>query len=435
MWEQIAANKRKSGVLVFVTALLLLALGFFLGEMYLGRDGGYPGMALAFVIWGVMSLVAYFQGDRVFLAISGAKKVDQNDLPVLYNVVEEMTLAAGLPKIPDIYVIDDPAPNAFATGRKPETAAVAVTSGLLRVCTRDELQGVIAHEIGHVKNRDVLLMLFAGVLAGAIVLLAEVGLRGMWFGGGRSRRSSDGGGQSQGIVMIIAIVLMILAPILARMIYFAISRKREYLADASAASYTRYPEGLASALEKIARAPEKLSSANKATAPMYIINPLSRRDKMAANATSTHPPIDQRVKILRAMSGASFNDYDATFREVTGKRRGVIPASARSAAGAEGATGAASDAMAGYALRVKGSRGRPDAAGAAADQTAAEPRSARQRAREVDDFFYRQNNYRQANCGCGATLKVPPGFTATRIQCPHCGAPHDLAAFAALSRS
>ncbi len=452
MWEQIASNKRKSIGLVFWTALLLLLLGFFVGEMYLGEGGGYFGLVLALIIWGIMTLIAYFQGDRVFLAMSGAKKVGKADLPALHNIVEEMTLASGLPKMPDVYVIDDPAPNAFATGRKPETAAVAVTSGLLRICTRDELQGVIAHEIGHVKNRDILLMLYAGVLAGAIVLLAEVGLRGMWFGGGRSRRSSDSGGGGNQIVMIVAIVLMILSPIIAQLIYFAISRKREYLADATAASYTRYPEGLASALKKIPAAPEKLASANKATAPMYIINPLSRKNKMAANATGTHPPINERVKILRAMTGASFADYDATFAKVTGKK-GVIPDSAKKK----------TDATAGYALRVKGSRsplepigkamgdavtdtvigtmtGGMAAAAAATSgksssggtEQAAQParRSAKQRAREVDDFFYRQDKYRQLKCTCHATLKIPPGFTATTVKCPHCGASHELASFA-----
>jgi len=444
MWEQIASNKRKSAGLVFVTALLLLLLGFFVGEMYLGEGGGYLGLGLAFIIWGIMSLVAFFQGDRVFLTMSRAKKIAKADLPVLYNIVEEMSIASGLPKVPDVYVIDDPAPNAFATGRKPETAAVAVTSGLLRICTRDELQGVIAHEIGHVKNRDVLLMLFAGVLAGAIVLIAEVGLRGMWFGGGRSRRSNDSGGQGNAIIMVVAIVLMILAPIIAQLIYFAISRKREYLADATAASYTRYPEGLASALQKIAAAPEKLSSANKATAPMYIINPLSRQKKMAANASSTHPPIDQRVKILRAMTGASFADYDSTYKQVTGKK-GVIPDSAQQK----------TDATAGYALRVKGSRSPLGPIGEAMGDAVTDTvvgtmtggmaaavnttdsrsdrdqgkRSAKQRAREVDDYFYRQENYRQVQCSCGAKLKIPPGFTTNRVKCPHCDTSYELASF------
>ncbi len=292
-------------------------------------------MVIALIVWLVMTLVAWFQGDQVMLSISGAKKVEKKDLPVLFNVVEEMTLAAGLSKMPQIYVIDDPAPNAFATGRRPETAAVAVTSGLLKILNRDELQGVIAHEIAHIRNRDIQLMLFAGVLAGAIVILAEVGLRGMWFGGGRSRSRRSDGGDGSGIFAIVAIVLMILAPILAQLIYFAVSRKREYLADASAATFTRYPEGLASALEKISRAPDKLGGVTSATAPMYIINPLKRANKMAANATSTHPPIDERVRILRSMGGQGFAAYDESYRQVHGGK-GVIPGSALKEDGAAG---------------------------------------------------------------------------------------------------
>ena len=408
MWEQIASNRRKSTSLVVLMALLLSALGWFLGEYFLGQGGGVSGVALAVIIWVIMTLVAYFQGDSIYLAMSGARKVEKQDLPVLFNVVEEMTLAAGLGKMPDVYVIDDPAPNAFATGRRPETAAVAVTSGLLKTLNRDELQGVIAHEIAHVRNRDILLMLFAGVLAGAVVILAEVGLRGMWFGGGRSRRREGGDGGGQAIIMIIAVVLMILAPIMAQLIYFAVSRKREYLADASAASFTRYPEGLASALEKISRAPARLASANKATAPMYIINPLARDGKMAANGTSTHPPIDERIRILRSMAGTDFADYDRSFREVTGKGKGVIPGSALDGAGARE----------GSAARAAGDT----AAGAAAGGFATQ----RQRAREVDDFLYRKEGYGRVECPCGAILKIPPSFQAAKVKCPRCGRVHSL---------
>jgi len=402
MWEQIAANRRKSAVLVFVMALLLVVLGWFLGEYFIGENGGVLGVAGALALWLILTLVAWFQGDQIFLTMSGARKIEKKDLPVLHNVVEEMTLASGLPRMPDIYVIDDPAPNAFATGRKPETAAVAVTAGLLKILDRDELQGVIAHEMAHVRNRDVLLMLFAGILAGAVVILAEVGLRGMWFGGGRSRSrrsdSGDGGG-AQAIIMIVAVVLMILAPILAQMIYLAVSRKREYLADASAAAFTRYPEGLASALEKISRAPDKLASANRATAPMYIINPLQRDGKMAADGSSTHPPIAERVRILRSMGGSAFADYDASYRQVRGGKRGVIPKSALTED--------------------------PPAAGARSPRTEPTP-SARVRAREVDNLFYNNAGYQRIECPCGAILKIPPGFTSTGAQCPHCNKVHTV---------
>ncbi len=425
MWEQIAANRRKSAFLVILMAMLLAALGYFLGEYFVGKGGGLGGVVLALVVWLVMTLVAYFQGDRIYLSMSGAQKVEKEDLPVLFNVVEEMTLAAGLPRMPDVYVIDDPAPNAFATGRKMETAAVAVTSGLLRRLNRDELQGVIAHEIAHVRNRDVLLMLYAGVLAGAIVILAEVGLRSMWFGGGRSRRrDSEGGGN--GIIMIVAIVLMILAPILAQLIYFAVSRKREYLADASAAVFTRYPEGLASALEKISQSPAKLASANKATAPMFIINPLAREGQMAANGTSTHPPIDERVRILRSMAGSGFADYEASCRQVRGK--GVLPGSALKDGQGGQAHAPRRSAMDGIGA-MPGSRRREEQQAQAKEAQARAEQSwdgGRKQAREVDDFFYKKHRYDRVECTCGATLKVPPGFQLDRIRCPRCGREHAL---------
>ncbi len=432
MWEQIAANRRQSALLVVVMAAVLGALGWALGESQM-EGGGAFGIGLAAVVWIILTLVAWFQGDSIYLAMSGARKVTKDDLPVLYDVVEEMTIASGLPKVPDIYVIDDAAPNAFATGRKPETASVAVTSGLLKALNRDELQGVVAHELGHIRNRDILLMLFAGVMAGAIVMLAEVGLRGMWYGGGRrSRRSNDSGGGGA-IIMLVAVALMILAPIIAQLIYFAISRKREYLADASAAAYTRFPEGLASALEKIAAAPaEQLRGANRANAPMYIVNPLKTGDadaRAASSATATHPPIAERVRILRAMGGgASFQDYDRSYREITGKG-GVMPRSALD------------DPHAGAGLRVQGEGWRRGAASAtspadaaaalaatvtdtAAAATAADPRL---RAREVDDFFYKQQGYARVECPCGTVLKVPPGLTATSVQCPSCGRRHEVA--------
>jgi heat shock protein HtpX len=432
MWEQIAANRRRSAFLVVMMAGLLGALGWALGESQV-EGGGLFGIGLAAVVWLILTLVAWFQGDSIYLAMSGARKVSKADLPVLYDVVEEMTIASGLPTMPAIYVIDDAAPNAFATGRKPETASVAVTSGLLKALNRDELQGVVAHELGHIRNRDILLMLFAGVMVGAIVLLAQGGMRGLWYGGGRRSRRSEGGGGGAAIIMLIAVALMILAPIIAQLIYFAISRKREYLADASAAAYTRYPEGLASALEKIAAAPkELLRGANRASAPMYIVNPLQAAgaDARAASAASaTHPPIAERVRILRAMGGgASFQDYERSYREVTGKG-GVLPRSALE------------DAHAGAGLRIQGEGWRRGAAAAEAPAAAtlasaatsaealavaaaAEPRL---RAREVDDFFYKQQGYARIECPCGNVLKVPPGLTATSVKCPSCGRRHEVA--------
>lgn len=401
MWEQIAANRRKSFMLVMATAALLMALGYALGEYFSGRGFGWYGLAAAAAVWLVMTLVSWFQGDQVMLAVSGAHRIEKEDLPVLFNVVEEMTLAAGLPQMPAIYVMDDPAPNAFATGRRPETAAVAVTSGLLRSLTRDELQGVIAHEVGHIRNRDIQLMLFAGVLAGAIVILAEVGLRGMWFGGGRSRSRRSGGGESAGIIAVIAIVLAIVAPILARLIYFAISRKREYLADASSAVFTRYPEGLASALEKISASAQRPTHATRATAPMYIVDPMLREGAMAAQGSATHPPVGQRIQILRSMSGVDFSAYQNSYTQATGKK-GVLPPSALTDDGGVGQrTAAAESAPAGEASR-------------------------RNLARQVDDFFYRKGGYGRISCDCGTILKIPPDFQSSHAKCPRCGKEHSL---------
>ena len=332
MWEQIRSNQIRSVVLTIGMGALLVLIGYFLGLYFF--DSATAGLFIAILVWVILSLVAYFQGDSILLSMSGAKKIKPDDHPRLYNVVEEMKIASGLEKMPDIYIIDDPALNAFATGRDPNRASVAITSGLLQKLNRDELQGVIGHEISHVKNRDVLLMAMCSVVLGTIVLLAWYGSRFLIFGGAGSRRSSSsrGGGQAQIIILIVALVFMILAPIFAQLIYFAISRKREYLADASSALYTRYPEGLASALEKLGAATGQLKSANKATAPMYIVNPFRQKGMKASDLSSTHPPISERIRILRAMSGASFNDYDQAYRQLHGGDKGVVPAASLAAA-------------------------------------------------------------------------------------------------------
>jgi heat shock protein HtpX len=390
MWEQIRSNRFKSA--------LLFALGYF-GAEALQPGAGTMGLAIALGVWIVMVLVSYYGGDGIFLGISGARKIEKQDLPVLYNVVEEMTIASGLKKMPDVYVIDDPAPNAFATGRDPDHAAVAVTSGLLTICSRDELQGVVAHELGHVRNRDTLLMLMTGVLFGVIVILADVGRRSLWFTGGRSRsrRSSGGGGQAQLIILVVALLLLIIGPLVAQLIYFAISRRREYLADASSATFTRYPDGLASALEKISAAPQRLIHASRATAPLYIINPLARLGNQAADLASTHPPTSERIRILRSMAGASLADYERACSGVRGG--GVLPASALAGQGAL-------------------PKRQPEA-----------KQGERERARKVNDFFWKLQNYLFLACACGTVLKLPPDFSGPQVRCPHCGVVHGVADF------
>lgn len=403
MWEQIRSNRIRSVALVIVMGVILFALGWFLGLAF--ADNGILGLVIALIVWAFMNLIAYFQGDSILLSVAGARKIKPSDHPRLYNVVEEMKIASGLEKMPDVYIIDDPALNAFATGRDINRASVAITSGLLQKLNRDELQGVIAHEISHIKNRDVLFMAMCSVLLGTIVILAYYGSRVMMFGGmsgGGSRRSSskDSGGGAA-IIMVLALVLMILAPLFAQLIYFAVSRKREYLADASAALYTRYPEGLASALEKLAQSTQPVKSANQATAPMYIVNPF-RRKMDISDWTSTHPPIQERVRILRAMAGgASFVNYDQAYRKVKGVRAGVMSEKAAAATGAVG-------------LRAGTTEGPLESA----------PAENVARAREVNDMMYRVKDYETIDCECGAKLKVPPALQGTIIRCPRCGRPH-----------
>lgn len=329
MWQQIRSNQIRSVVLVIGMGVLLLVLGYLLGLSFMGSAAG--GLSIALAVWLVMSLVGYFQGDSILLTMAKARKIKRDDHPRLYNIVEEMKIASGLEYMPDIYIIDDPSLNAFATGRNPKKAAVTITSGLLEKLNRDELQGVIAHEMSHIKNRDVLLMAMCSILLGTIVILAWYGSRIMLFssmGGSRRRSSGNSGGAAQVVVLVVALVFMILAPLMARFIYLAISRKREYLADASAALYTRYPEGLASALEKISGSTEQLQSANQATAPMYIANPFRKKGKKASDISSTHPATSERIRILRSMSGASFGEYDQAFREVHKGGKGIIPPAA-----------------------------------------------------------------------------------------------------------
>jgi heat shock protein HtpX len=396
MWEHIRSNRIRSVILVALLGGVLLLIGYLLGVAIFGS--AIAGLIIALVVWLLMNLFAYFQGDSILLSMSGAKKISRDDHPRLYDVVEEMKIASGLEKMPDIYIIDDPALNAFATGRDRNQASVAITSGLLQKLNRDELQGVIAHEISHIQNRDVLLMALCSVLLGTVVILAWYGSRIMFFGGMQSsRRSSRGGGQAQLVILAVAVILMILAPIMAQLIYFAISRRREYLADASGALYTRYPEGLASALEKIAASPVELKSANKATAPMYIVNPFRGAGRVASDLTSTHPPISERIRILRSMAGgASLVDYDKAYRQIHQSGKGVIPASAL-----VGVTV--------HAISPKAAEKEPEKI---------------ERARETSDLLWKFSQHSLINCECGAKLRVPPKFKGNSIQCPHCGRVH-----------
>ena len=384
-----------------IMAAVLLLLGFVIGMAFFGREGGMFGLMIATAIWLIMTLISLSSGDQILLAASRAKPVTHEVHPQLFNVVEEMKIAAGLPTMPKIYIINDPAPNAFATGRNPQNASVAVTAGLLARLNRDELQGVIAHEVSHIFHRDILFVTLAGIMLGSIVLLSQVFLRGMFYSsmsGSRRRYSSGGkgGGQAQLVMLVIAIVAAIVAPIMAYLLYFALSRRREYLADAGAARLTRYPEGLASALEKIAGDPSpQLATVNKVTAPMYIVNPFKKKTQMKlSDLTSTHPPISERIEILRNLSqGASFKQYSDAFTNVT-HRKNIVPVAALSKK---------EDVPLRQAGVESGKKERLD-----------------KQTRQVGDIMRRVNQFIFLTCACGLKLKIPPNFKGDNVKCPRC---------------
>ncbi|MEO8274237.1 MAG: zinc metalloprotease HtpX [Chloroflexota bacterium] len=302
---QQAVNRRNSVLLILAVTLLLAVLGFAIGYGTTGYvEGAFGVTTIAIVIAMLMSVGSYFAGDKLVLASSGAKEVTQASAPQLMNVVQEMALAAGVP-MPKVYVIDDTAPNAFATGRDPKHASVAITTGLLQKLDREELQGVIGHELSHVRNFDIRFALLVAVLVGSIALMADFFLRFTFWGGGR-RGGGDrdkGGGGLAAIMFVVAIVLAIVAPIIARLVQLAVSRQREYLADASAVELTRNPRGLEQALAKISGDREVLEVANRATQHLYFTNPIKKFEERSSNMFSTHPNIVDRINRLRQLSG------------------------------------------------------------------------------------------------------------------------------------
>jgi heat shock protein HtpX len=303
-YDQISANRRNSFLMAAFVVALLGVLGFAIGFAVFGEPAagvGTTGVALAF--GGLSAAGTYFAGDKLVLAVSGAKEVDEKAAPQLLNVVREMAIAANVP-MPRVHLIDDTAPNAFATGRDPKHASIAITTGLLQKLDREELQGVIGHELSHVRNFDIRFTLIVGVMVGAIAMLADFFLRFTFWGSvGRRGRSREGGGGAQLIIFEVAIVLAILAPIIARLIQLAVSRQREYLADASAVDLTRNPYGLERALAKISGDPEVLEVANRGTQHMYFTNPIKKFEARSSGLFSTHPPIVERINRLRQLTG------------------------------------------------------------------------------------------------------------------------------------
>ena len=296
IYDAAAANRWRTVVLIAVFTAIIALLGYFVGE-YFAPGGGLAALPFAFALAVGSGLASYFAGDQIILAQSRASEIGPDQEKVLHDVVETLALGLGIPT-PKLYVIEDSAPNAFATGRDPRHASVAVTRGLLDKMDRTELEGVIAHELSHVGNRDIRVMLLVTILVGTVALLADWMWRSFfWTRGGRRER--DGGGNA--IIAVIAIALALLTPIIATLIQLAVSRQREYLADASGALLTRYPSGLASALRKIAADPEPLEVANKATASLYIANPLKDAPAFFDHLFDTHPPIEERIRRLEAM--------------------------------------------------------------------------------------------------------------------------------------
>jgi len=410
-WQIIAENKRKSVILIALMGISLAVLGYSAGIFAVGylnpaADGfishrsGLSGIIIAVIIWLILLITALFASDSIFLSASNAKQLTHNMNPQLFNVVEEMVIAAAMPKMPEIYIIEDMAPNAFALGKGPDDGKICVTAGLLAVCGRDELQGVVAHELSHIINRDVLYMTIAATMLGAVSLISDTFLRSFRYL--PSRRYSCGKssrGKGQALIMLAAFTVMILGPLLSRILYFSISRKREYLADATSARLTRYPEGLASALEKIMLSGYKNSEAPKAAAPFYIANPY--RMDIKNSVFATHPPITDRIQILRSMTfGASYTDYLKAYWKITGTHRNLIPVKSINIGEK-------------IAIR-KSSEMPPDSP----DQYVSR--------KKAGDIIRHINGFKFIECPCKMNIKVPPETSAESLICPRCSRVHKL---------
>jgi len=370
---------------------------------------GPLGAMVAFVIWFIQMLFAYYSGGKILLSISNAIKIEKADHPQLYNIVEEMKIASRLPAMPEIYVIDDPSINAFATGRSPEHSAVAVTRGLLNTMNRDQIQGVIAHEISHITHRDTLYMTMLAVSLGTIILLVVglreivgAGIRGSTRYSGRNRKDAGGLIFFLLVVYIFALLLSLIAPFLAQIIYFACSRQREYLADAGAVVFTRNPEGLASALETIANRYQKqpATDVNQIIAPLYIVNPLETRNLDASSVFSTHPPLQRRIQILRNIARTPSLTYEQAWKQVEGKKW------------EKGA----------FAPIVPSTTSSTTPITSTLTQS---PTTPLQNARLSGNAIMKAQKYTFLNCACGVTLKIPPRYNG-KVICPRCKAVHTV---------
>lgn len=459
MWQQIESNKKKSGILIFAMLGVLLVLGACLGVLYSCYYNPptadsfetltdtelltlelamLQGIFYATIIWIILLVVAVVDGKKAILALNHAKKIPVGTNRILENVVAEMSIAAGLPKPPEIYIIDCMMPNAFATGMNPKNSAIAVTTGLLTTLDRDELQAVVAHEIAHIVNRDTMYMLFAGIMLGTIVLVSDCIIRS-FSGKNRSRSScssAKGGGAAILIMLAVLIFAMIVAPLAARLLYFSLSKRREYLADACAVQYTRYPQGLATALAKISGSVYVFRDADKVTSAMYIVHPLDtveihkNRYSIWGDLFSTHPPTEKRIEILEKMTGADFNAYNAAFGKTFRRRKpimkkedlyGVKPLEIKKP-NKDKQTKVDGSLVAGTVALAT--------VGTLADVKEKEAKALREqkkqefveRKREALDTVWKANNYIFKQCSCGTKLKFPQEYRGQEISCPHCNA-------------
>ncbi|MBP5202120.1 M48 family metallopeptidase [bacterium] len=396
MWELIRINKRKSLFVLILMFILLVSLSGAIGAGFYAADwvtGMLWGAFIGVILWAIQAAVAYFAGDDIVLHFNMAVVVTPESYPQLYNIVEEMKIAAGLAVMPEIYIVQSSGLNAFATGIRPEKTAICVTSGLVENLTRDELQGVIAHEMSHILNRDVLFMTFAGVMLGTITMLSNVMLRGTVLANSNNRRSRKKGGFSGGhpIVILIILIFAIVAPILARIFYFTISKKREYLADASAARLTRYPIGLASALQKIAKH-SSVDFVSKITAPMFIVNPqFSGADEDSLFSASTHPPIYKRIEILTQLQHGgkvSLENYQRIYEKEL------------ETSGLFSKTSLESDKS--EAVRTEST------------EKITESR------KDVADVILANTGFKILTCECGLKIKLPPSDLRMKVVCPRC---------------
>lgn len=298
IYQNISSNKRDTVVVVILFIAVISAVGWFISQFYSDLSAASM-VGFALIISGVSGFISYYNSDKMVLAVSGARKVEYNDAPELHNLVDNMAIASGILK-PKVYIINDTAMNAFATGRDPEHGVICLTTGIIQGLEKRELEGVIAHEMSHIGNYDTRLMSIVSILVGGITLLSDWFTRGMFFRGGRRNRSSND--SSSGVLFFIGLALLILSPIIATLIKLAISRKREYLADATAALITRYPKGLAGALRKLSMDREVLEAANSATAHLYISDPArSKTSRVFSSFFDTHPPIEERIRRLENM--------------------------------------------------------------------------------------------------------------------------------------